>query len=271
MTTLSENYPYPELTKQLQFLCQPAQYQKITAGRMYPIDSLHSAEYLDILPKYIFAQCPICGKRYSQLADTYTVYSWHSRSDHFATEDYKSNEATCKHFLGIHRFVNLHDQEPLGTDYFPNGSGEAPRLTPWFLPDDIQSFVVLHGLPICRIVEEEFVPSYTLFILTYFCDDPKGVLKRHYEVQAKYGKDDHEFYPGFFTQPEIYKKGVEKIPASYYALGEKAEQGQLGWMDYTKPDLPLSIGAGKQLPEIYRSIEGKRYKYEWRNGKFNHH
>lgn len=269
------NYPFPELTQQLQFLCDTATYQKIIKKYIYPsgflINPLSSVEYLDILPSYAFAECPICGKRYSLLTDTYGLGVWHPRSDHFATESYKSNETTCKHFLGIHEFINLHDQEPLGWNYFPNSSGEAPRLSPWFLPEDIQSFVVLHGLPICHIVEEKFVPFYTLFFLTYFCNDPKGMLKRHYEAQAKYGEGDPEFYPAFFTQPEIYKKHVGKIPASYYALEEKAKQGQLGWMDFTKPDLPLAIGAGNQLPGIYRSIEGKRYKYEWRNGKFNHY
>ncbi len=203
--------------------------------------------------------------------DTYNLSGWDWFNDLRSWLYQESALTPCSHFLGTHKFINLHNQEPTEIDHLSNATGEAPRLSPWFLPDDVSSYVVLHALPICRIVEEKFMPSYTLFILTYFSEDPKLLLKRHLQAQAEFGKGDPEFYATTVTLPALYKTDVDEIPASYYALEKTAKEGKLGWMDFSQPGLPLSIGTGNQLPRIYRSMEGKRYKYVWRNGKFNHY
>jgi hypothetical protein len=275
---LSASYPYPELVPQLQFRCTPAVYQQVVAeyiisrsGRfVLPCSEvLQTTKYWQLLPQYTFARCPICGNCYTHSADTYSLRGWNASNDRLlALYRYVPYQPLCAHFLGIHEFMNLHDQEPSELGYLANSAGEVPRLTPWFLPEDIPSFAVLHALPICRIEAEQFVPAYTVFILTYFSENPGLLLERHYQTEAERGRGDPEYYPGFFSLPGLTRNYDEKLSAPYYELDQRADRGQLGWLDYTRADLPLCLGTGKRLPGIYRHVEGRRYMYTWRDGRF---
>lgn len=272
------SYPYPELVSQLQFHCTPAVYQRVIAQYIFPgpghlglprLEVIQATEYWELLPQYTFSQCPICGKRYTHSADTYSLRGWNARNDRlFALYRPVSSQLSCAHFLGIHEFVNLHDQEPTELGYLTNGAGEVPRLTPWFLPDDIPSFAVLHALPICRIEKEQFVPAYTVFVLTYFSEDPNLLLERHGQAEAERSRGDPEYYPGFFSLPGLTKNYNEELSASYYELDQRADRGQLGWLDYSQADLPLCLETGKRLPGLYRRVEGRRYVYSWRDAQF---
>src|SRR6185369_16004276 len=101
---------------------------------------------------------------------------------------HKEDNPCCPHFLGIHELV-----------------GEKPYLTPWFFLYDMPTYAVLHALPIARTKDHRFVPCVTVFIITYFCEDPKLLLERHFAAQHEYGKDDRHFwpatvYPSFMAQ-----------------------------------------------------------------------
>jgi hypothetical protein len=45
----------------------------------------------------------------------------------------------------------------------------------------------------------------------------------------------------------------------------------LGWLDYSRDDLPLIIGEGSQLPDIYQNIEGKIHDYHWKTDGLAYH
>ncbi|MGB8647449.1 MAG: hypothetical protein WCF84_19595 [Anaerolineae bacterium] len=47
-----------------------------------------------------------------------------------------------------------------------------------------------------------------------------------------------------------------------------AERGQLGWLDWTQPGLPLRLGKGIQLPALYAHPTGKPYSYFIQDGRF---
>ncbi|MGB8648113.1 MAG: hypothetical protein WCF84_22950 [Anaerolineae bacterium] len=221
----SQNYPYPELAARLQFLCSPAEYRRIrrrtkknAAGRVHLVG--RDAEYWSVIPSYTYAECPLCHRLYTEPADTYSLDRWGTMNNtllptlYVRSDSEPGCEPPCEHFLGIHLFINLHDRVPDDYEYynFPQnglhrrtcGTGEIPRLTRDFFPDDIPSYAVLHALPICRIQVGAFAPSYTAFILTYLSADPKAVLRRVYAAQAEFGRGDPDFYPGILSSTPTY-------------------------------------------------------------------
>jgi hypothetical protein len=200
--------------------------------------------------------------QYCEPADTYSLAAWNAHEilhqTLFVYEQYP-RPTPCAHFMGIHKFINLHDQVPTEKDYFANHTGEVPYLTPWFFPEDIKTQAVLHALPICRVDRDRFVPSYTVFSLTYFSQKPREVLRRHFQAEAKNLKDDPDYHPPTVHPPW----GGDQL----YDLAQWAQQGKLGWLDVTQLGLPLRLGQGAELPTMYRQIAGSRRVYTWRNGR----
>ena len=46
--------------------------------------------------------------------------------------------------------------------------------------DDIATYVVMSVLPVCLIQNDQFVPTYTAFSLSYFSEDVKEVRRRYF-------------------------------------------------------------------------------------------
>lgn len=291
------SYPYTSLLSLLELRCTPDEYRRLTAPHVSyrrGIKKPHPEDpYWQVIPHYVYAHCPMCHVQYREPADTYSIRGWGSPSIlretlYVLPGEYPTNPP-CPHFLGIHTFLNLHGNLPSELTYLENSTGEVPYLTPWFFPIDIESYAVLHALPICRIeagvsVElvqpgipvshalpifrieaDRFVPSYTVFSLTYFSQQPKEVLRRHYAEEAERGKGDPEYFPATVHPPRpLDTRGYDE---TLYDLPAWAARGQLGWIDFTQANTPLQIGVGSQLPEIYRQIQGSRKTYVWRNGE----
>ncbi len=250
-------YPFTALFPQLQFLCTPAEYTQILSplARKWGAFPPQKEDYWRIIPAYIYAYCPICRFPCREQADTYSLRVWgganNLRDALFSIAQWHlSPLPRCLHFLGIAKFYNLHNQTPDELDWFQQETGEVPVVTPWLLPDDIESYVVLHALPICRIENNQFAPRYTVFVLTYFSQNPPEVLRRVYSEESA----DPEYLPAVLV--------TSKFPGP--SLAEWAARGKLGWLDLTQPDLPLRIGKGAQLPEIYHNIQGSLEKYRWK-------
>ncbi|MCE7984855.1 MAG: hypothetical protein DYG89_27090 [Caldilinea sp. CFX5] len=271
-------YPYPQLTAQLRYHVSVEQYQRIvqpilTSSGTLRIFNLGNA-YWQAMPCYHYTSCPLCGAAWYELIDSYSLLGWLGVSTTISKSIYRSNGNKnipenfpalehCIHYTSDHCFLNLHGRLPIEISYFESGTGEAPHLTGWAMPDDIESYAVLHALPLCRIAAGQFVPSYTLFILTYFSVDPRAIIWRHYTAEAERGKGDPEFYPAGLDWPDVRP---EANP--YYDLQAWATKGRLGYLDFTDPALPLRIGPNTQLPAIYQQIPGARYTFTWRKGIF---
>jgi hypothetical protein len=254
-------YPYPELTWQLQFLCSPAEYQAIKHRKQY----WNNPDFWTIMPHYHYADCPLCGQQYVEAGNTYGWGDWGYTGlapllcPTNATQ--KSEEAKakhCKHFLGVRHFINLHGVIPYEIQYFSDKEGEVPFVDRHFFQGDMRTYVVLHALPICRIENEAFVPTYTVFVMTYFTELPDEVIRRNYKSQEIHAKIDPEYWPTLVQRPE-------GASAESFDLQLWVAQGKLGWLDFTQPDLPLRLGNGETLPAIYRNIDGRRKSFIWRN------
>jgi hypothetical protein len=166
----------------------------------------------------------------------------------------------------MHVFLNLHDKQPKEVEYMENNTGEVPYITPWNFPDGLESYAVLHALPICRIENTQFVPRYTVFSIAYFSRD-LDLLFRHFSTEAEAAgvKDDPEYYPATVWPPG--NMNTHQYDESLYDLTAWAERGQLGWLDVTKTDQSLCLGMGMQLPEMYRQIKGRRWRFVWDKGR----
>ncbi|MCB9121731.1 MAG: hypothetical protein H6640_18570 [Caldilineaceae bacterium] len=146
-----------------------------------------------------------------------------------------------------------------GVELSENNTGEAPVITEWCLPDDIESFVVLHALSICRIRRRVQTSIYTLQ-LTYFAEKPGS---RRSALCCRMGTRQRrpEFYPGGLQGPS-----TRPSAAKLYDL-QVGDRRPPGYLDFTQEHLPLRIGAVDTIAELYQTIPGERRRYVWRNGQ----
>src|SRR5690242_11231322 len=130
-------YPYPDLVPQLQFQCSVEQYKKLLEP--YWIETykpgkkqlkpavLRDTAYQSAIPYYTFAQCPICGQVYREQGDTYLYIAWGGSSIFLQTfyfpSDILPKPVRCSHWMGIHRFANLHGIYPETKERYTNMTG----------------------------------------------------------------------------------------------------------------------------------------------------
>jgi hypothetical protein len=138
----------------------------------------------------------------------------------------------------------------------------------FFSYSDLHTYAILHALPICRIENNEFVPRYTVFSITYLNRDPKNLHRAIFHTLTKDRSEDSEmiYVEPFYSNIAGTLKSENDFPAPY-DLQEWATRGHLGWLDFTDMDFPLRIGKGQELPLLYRDIKGIRRAYVWRDGK----
>ena len=281
-------YPHPQLVRQLQYKTSVQEYMALQewASSVVKQDN----PYWAIIPEYRYAQCPFCQTSFADWADTYSLENWHSsfslRSAIYTYPMGRSSPLSCDcpHFMGAHVFVNLHAQQPVELQRFEIQCGEVPYITPDFFQPDIKTYAVIHALPICQpqITANHFEPRYTVFALTYFSEQPQVVKDRYRDKQQEGMDEKSDYWPVSVAFPDVKPSLISNIWGFLFWSKEKlaerdadlklqydlagwAKRGQLGWLDYTDPDLPLHIGEGLTLPDIYTNIPGRRYEFTWRN------
>ena len=104
------------------------------------------------------------------------------------------------------------------------------------LPDDIESYTVMHALPICRIEVDRFVPRYTLYTLTYYSatEDVKTLFERGREFCTW----------SFVCRPP----GDPEEDPRWWDLNYWARTGRLHWLASDHPLLPLQKGPPDAFP-----------------------
>ncbi len=265
-------YPFPELLSLVPLDLTPADYQDLSAGQSL----LQLLQYPDQypaywagLPRYTYAHCPFCRHTFQAPADPYAVSGWQNaflilHQALFSLPKKRFVAPSCPHLLGIHPFLNLHNQLPTEVTRLDNATAEVPYLTPAFFPADIPGAAVLFALPICRVEDGRFVPRYTTFALTYFSQSPYDVKQREYARQVAWAAGDNEFYAGLLGEPGRDDKAQYR--EELYDLAAWAARGQLGWIDWTTPGSPLRLSQDLKLPPIYIHIQGIRHTYTWFRG-----
>ncbi len=239
--------------------------------RNYDVESLIANVYWRMIPEYIISRCPICLTPYQQTLDTYSLWLWHIRHDMNSVTYSAKGYKRCKHYLGVHTFLNLNGHKPkaseLNSGHLFSSEPEIPMITPTLLPRDIQSYAVLHSLPICKIWGGRFIPKYTLYMLTYYSINNQELelrrLKewtRGIDLEVRLGKTWGYGYKRLGIYWEETKKKQQAWDLRYWV-----EQGKLFWLDLTSPDLVL-MNDRVQFP--YKNIEGVHHGYKYKDNQY---
>lgn len=140
------------------------------------------------LPSYVIARCPLCLTSNIEKIDTYSLFAWRWRmaSSLVSSSVFHLNliEHHCQHFALNQIFFNF--------DKIPNEalktaiSRERDLYVVGHLLESGAALAVLHALPVCSILENEFVPSYTLYIVSYFSHQPRKVFETIHRFNSKY-------------------------------------------------------------------------------------
>jgi hypothetical protein len=251
------------INQHAQIALTPQEYQHITRyyrqGRKLK-RHIAGADYWDRMPQHRVAQCPICTAVYVAYLDTYNLRGWVSDTIGESVFMPQRQEIGCSHFVGTQIFINLHGLVPTEVGwYFSNNNSEVPFVMPIFVPDDIESYVVMHAVSVCRVEQDEFVPRYTVFMLTYYSSNPSELIKRRLKEMSDFGGDDPEF-----RDELMYTWRHIKATSDAWELSGWVTRSKLLWLDLTKSDLPLKAKPVKDFP--YGDIEGFRRSYVYRNG-----
>ncbi len=250
---------------EFQSIAQQPQYQHVRGFR----PSKAGNEYWKRLPVYLSARCPLCDALYEERLDTHYLGDWYPspnlcefiytdketvESKELGTED-ELRFVRCSHFVAVQHFINLHGIWPKELRAFSNRS-EVPFVMPEFLPDDVESCAVMHSLPICRIEDEQFMPHYSVYFVTYYSAKPHVLWRRRKDKAKKC--DDGMHFPMMSTW-----RGVELVEA--WDLVYWVTKSKLLWLDLYQPDLPLKAGPVEDFP--YSNIEGIRKSHMYSKGK----
>jgi len=224
----------------LQIELSPAEYQAFP-----PLQEA----YLQNLPDYVIARCPLCSSTYSAHLDTYSLRYWGPPCQGRSVFSERAQEINCSHFVAAHHFINLSGVMPTELNYTELGC-EVPYVIPVFLPDDIESYAVMHALPICRVEDGQFVPRYSVYMITYYSEEPSTLMERRWQVSSS---------------ECILVGGLRR--RSSWKLTNWVQSGKLQWLNPDVPDLPLRTGPVEAFP--YVNIQGhKQFSNIYKNGKW---
>lgn len=221
--------------------------------------SLAGSDYWDRLPIYLLARCPFCAAAYTAKIDTHSLFGWVPHPEKYkGVYDEEHQQIDCAHFVGVQTFVNLRNQVPRELAYYSSHL-DVPFVTPTLLPLDASSIAVMHGLPICRLEHEQFVPRYVAYTISYFTLQPLELrARRRAENQVTIARD-HSFYPTL-----LYTNAEAAVQPETFDLQHWVRQDKLYWLDLTAPDLPLKANPVETFP--YTGIQGYARHYAYRDG-----
>jgi hypothetical protein len=233
-------------------------------------DSILAPQYWRMIPTYIVSRCPFCDATYQQKINNYSLYLWSIRGNADCVAYSAAGYERCLHFVGVHSFINLAGYLPykneLEEGVLFSSEPEVPMVTPTLLPDDIESYAVLHSLPICRPWNDRFLVRYLLFMLTYYSTAPKELKNRRlaewtggYYVPSLLDVDRP-----WSTRLGIYWEEANTKPEAWDLL-YWVKKGKLKWLDLARQDLPLTNEVN-MFP--YAEIRGMRHGYRYTNKEF---
>lgn len=236
----------------LRFPATTAQYRRLMWGdKSYTY--LNDPEYWQIVPCYVVARCPICSADYTEQLDTYTLRNWpypEMGGSFFISQGVRR----CEHFVIAHLFINLNGIEPVISSLELRGRkqlrAEKPHVMPMLLTGTGECHAVMHSLPICRIEGDEFVPRYSVFLISYYA--PPQYHKRLLDRLRRHNGDRHGM--GLITWP------FENDNAdTWYDLRSWVDKERLSWLEPDNPELPLITGPSEKFP--YGGISGRTVPY----------
>lgn len=218
------------------------EYEEIIAK----INWHNPAPFFHQLSDYVIARCPLCLLESIEKLDTHSVKLWNLRSLGHAVFDSRTISYHCKHFALAQPFINFNNIWP-GEARGQFGP-EVPHLIGHLL-ENTQCLAVIHTLPICRIEGDNFIPSYSLFMISYFSEQPK----KAYDSVIAFNVDYVE--PGIAWPFVAPPDGCQ----NWWDLNQWISNSQLYWVDADDPELGIITGDVNSFP--YGNIEGRTWPY----------
>ncbi len=200
-------------------------------------------EYWNKLPEYVLSKCPICGAEHTDWLDLHSLVMGGIWVDKIIWT-YKRNilYRSCEHGVAMALFLHLNDNK---VDEIASLQSEVPFLTDFLFPKEIkESFAVINAFPLCRIINDQFVPAYTLFIIKYYGANPRTLTKLRNLPPGEWVNP-----PFLYSVNEAWEHRKDKV----FDLEYWVEQGRLFWVDEENGKIVLRNNP-KDFP--YTGIEG---------------
>ena len=181
------------------------------------------------MPSYVIARCPFCSAKIIEKLDTYTIdeWKWFVTTVSRFVFHHDLVISHCSHFALAQIFFNFH-----GNLDEVRGSSIAGKTKPYVIAHLLESGrcqAVMHALPICRIENDRFIPSYTLFVMSYFSKHPKETVRdvERFNQNWAAAAEATLYLPLQYGEP------------SWANLPQWVAAGQLYWVDGNDPELNI--------------------------------
>jgi hypothetical protein len=239
----------------------PDEYMKWMRGKFdfsLPRDFLakENQNFWTNIPRQATAICPICNARTSEQLDLNSPIFWNALVG-LGQRAASKNETlhSCEHFFFSHVFINLAGKS-INISAYENRldsfwlGPEIPHIIPLYFSVGDSFRVVMHAFPLCDIENGEFVPKFTVYIMTYFCNaqdmarakEIAGKIDLEYDVRTK------KLWP--FNHIVSQKDAGE-----WWNLPRWVFEGRLLWMQ-PDSDEPVLCSYPESFPFPYANIEG---------------
>jgi hypothetical protein len=241
--------PLPNL-RLLRVELSVGEYERVASNRLarpyLPNPNSPFLSYLDKLPSYVIARCPLCLEENVEKIDTYSIRTWGGLNA--GDSVFSSRRSTyCRHFALAQTFFHFHGIWPTGARI--SVGPEVPYVIGHLLEDGWCQ-AVIHALPVCRIEDNTFVPRYTLFMVSYFSSVPKIAYKVLLDHNRPYGE---------VGVNKVFLPNV--VREHWWDLRQWVSAGLLHWMDGSDPDLPIRTHDAEAFP--YGEITGRRFFHQF--------
>ena len=115
------------------------------------------------------------------------------------------------------------------------------------------------SVAICRVENQQFVPRYCAYMITYYAPDPLQLRLQQYGVTEALA------YLNVNRLRTLFWRTYEAVQHPIvYDLAAWVAPGRLLWLDLTKAEQPLVSGPAEAFP--YQSIAGDRKHQVLRDG-----
>ncbi|MBL8019936.1 MAG: hypothetical protein JNM27_09740 [Leptospirales bacterium] len=215
-------------------------------------------EFLSRLPLRTTAICPYCMAHQMDPVDIYSLRSWANSFDGYSGQtvfSYKGTTRRCPHFDYVLTFIHLNNVWPEFSDRELNRRLVLPAEVPHIFPEHMAAGRTFIGaIPIHRIEGGDFVPRYTLYVVTRFKRFLFGKSRRWQTMALTGISDEGEFGATCRNIPEDIASKDEFWDLDYWVAREK-----LYWADLSSEKPTILTGARHPFP--FSSVEGRRDPY----------
>lgn len=219
---------------------------------------LGADEYWQFIPDYKRAECPFCGESYYESIDTYSLKKWVIPTDGEYIFTFGGRVKRCEHYFISQRFINFNDNIPIINEeelnWYKDFNSEVPHIIPQLLSDDFKCYAVMHSLPICKIQGEQFIPTYSLYMISYFVNsdyDRNCMMEVLKNYQPDFSRNSLLIWP--------FKGPQQNDWDEWWNLKKYVEKGKLFWLEPDNLDLPLIKCPVERFP--YGDIKGRKWPY----------